>query len=81
MPDASLLLVHVLAFLITHKELIWNSLSPGMVPAGRCAGCPDSPSNGGDFLHPTVICKQPDTKERDGVSFAGIVGLGQHGGD
>lgn len=78
LPEASLFLVHLLEFLITHKELIWDSLSSGMVPAGHCPGCL---SNGSDFLHPTVICKQPDTKERLGVSFAGIVGLGQDGGD
>lgn len=78
LPEASLFLVHVLEFLITHKELIWSSLSPGMVPAGRCAGCP---SHGGDFIHPTAICKQPDTEERCGGSSAGRVGLGQHGAD
>lgn len=47
LPDASLFLVHLLELLITHKELIWDSLSPGMVPAGSCAGCP---SSGGDFF-------------------------------
>lgn len=77
LPNASLFLLHVLELLITHKEPIWVSLCPGMGPAGRCAGCW---SSGGDFLHPAVIRKRADTKERRGVSF-GIVDLGQHGGD
>lgn len=93
-PAASLLLVHVLQFLITSEELIWDSLSPcwrvsrGLTgQAGPChascsgaGGCPGSPSSRGSFAHPTANCKQPDAKERAGFSFAGIVVLEQRGG-
>lgn len=83
-PVVSLFLVHVLKFLITSKELIWDSLSPcwrvsrGLAgqagpccaPGSRAGGCPGSPSNGGVFLLPTAIHKHPDTEERAGFSFA-----------
>lgn len=77
-PPVSLFLMHVLEFLITSKELIWDSLCPcwrvsrGLAGwAGPCralcsgaGGCLWSPSNGGAFDLPTTIHKEPDTEER-----------------
>lgn len=77
-PAVSLFLVHVLEFLITSKELTWNSLYPSWrvshglagqagpccAPCREAGGCSGSPSNKSTFVHPTDIRKQPHTEQR-----------------